>query len=164
MILPVLQYPDPRLKEKSMPVVDITDSIKELAANMVETMYARNGIGLAAPQVGELVRLIVVDVSGPEARNDLRIYLNPVLTFSGADVDYEEGCLSVKDYTATVTRYANVHLEATDLEGNHVTADAEGLLAICLQHECDHLDGKLFIDHISQLKRMMYDRKIKKKA
>lgn len=164
MILPVLQYPDPRLKKKSLPIGEITPEIRELAANMIETMYARNGIGLAAPQVGAHVRMIVVDLSGPEKQEDARVFINPTLTLSGPEVESEEGCLSVKDLNAVVRREQFVHLEALDLDGNTVSLDADDLFAICLQHECDHLDGILFIDHISTLKRMMYDKKLKKKA
>lgn len=164
MILPVLQYPDPRLKKKSLPIGEITQEIRELAANMIETMYARNGIGLAAPQVGAHVRMIVVDLSGPEKREDARVFINPTLTLSGPEVESEEGCLSVKDLNAVVRREQFIHLEALDLDGNTVSLDVDDLFAICLQHECDHLDGILFIDHISTLKRMMYDKKLKKKA
>jgi len=164
MILPVLQYPDPRLARVSLPIQEITPEIRELAENMVETMYARDGIGLAAPQVGTPVRLVVVDVSGPDRREDLRILVNPVLKTSGPEIDSEEGCLSITDYRSTVCRFGQVHVEATDLDGNPVSFDAEDLLAVCVQHECDHLDGILFIDHISRLKREMFDRKIKKKS
>ncbi len=164
MILPVLQYPDPRLCRKSVPVTAVTPELRELAADMAETMYARDGIGLAAPQVGQAIRLVVVDVSGPEKREDLRILVNPVLTLSGPELESEEGCLSVPELRSTVCRAEKAHLEATDLDGNPVSLDADGLLAICLQHECDHLEGTLFIDHISRLKRMMYDRKMQKKG
>lgn len=164
MILPVLQYPDPRLARVSEPIKEITPEIRELAANMAETMYTRDGIGLAAPQVGEAVRLVVIDVSGPEKREDLRVLVNPVLTLSGFEVDSEEGCLSVADYRSMVCRASKVHIEAADLDGNPVSLDAEDMLAICAQHECDHLEGLLFIDHISRLKREMFDRKIRKKG
>ena len=164
MILPVLQYPDPRLARVSMPIQEVTPEIRELAENMVETMYAREGIGLAAPQVGVPIRLMVMDISGPERREDLRILVNPLLKRSGPEIDSEEGCLSITDYRSTVRRSGQVHVEATDLDGNPVSFEAEDLLAICAQHECDHLDGILFIDHISRLKRGMFDRKIKKRA
>lgn len=164
MILPVLQYPDPRLLRVSESVKEITPKIRELAANMVETMYARDGIGLAAPQVGENIRLVVIDVSGPEKKEDLRVLVNPVLTLSGGEVESDEGCLSVKDYSACVVRRENARVEATDLDGNPVSFDADGRLAICTQHECDHLNGVLFIDHISRLKRSMLDRKIQKRG
>ncbi len=164
MILPILQYPDARLKRKAVPVEAITPEIHTLAADMVETMYARDGIGLAAPQVGESIRLIVVDISGPEKREDLRILLNPVLELSGPEVESEEGCLSVNDFRSTLYRTLRVRCRATSLEGEPIEFDAEDLLAICLQHECDHLEGKLFIDHISTLKRMMYDKRIAKRG
>lgn len=164
MILPVLQYPDPRLALKARPVDEITPEIRELTENMVETMYARDGIGLAAPQVGASLRLVVIDTSGPEKREDLRVLVNPVLVLSGEEVESEEGCLSVDGYNAVVTRREKAHVEATDLEGNPVVFDADGRLAVCCQHECDHLDGVLFIDHISRLKRTMLDRKIRKKG
>lgn len=162
MILPVLQYPDPRLERVAVDVEEITPEIVALAEDMVETMYARNGIGLAAPQVGQGIRLIVVDVSGPEERSDLMVLVNPKLTLCGAEVDSEEGCLSVPDYNACVVRSDKVQVDALKLDGNPVSFEAEGMMAICLQHECDHLDGKLFIDRISRLKRSMYDKKILK--
>lgn len=164
MILPVLQYPDPRLAVVSAPIGEITPELRELASDMVQTMYARDGIGLAAPQVGVPVRLVVVDVSGPEKRTDLHVLVNPVLTLSGEQVVSEEGCLSVADYRAAVARRTLAGVRATDLEGRPVLFDADEILAICLQHECDHLDGVLFIDHISRLKRTMLDRKLQKKG
>ena len=163
MIREVLTYPNPVLKQKAEPVAEITPEIRQLAADMVETMYEYDGIGLAAPQVGELTRLVTVDVSGPEARENLMILVNPELELIGdEEVESEEGCLSVEDYRAPVVRSERVKLKATDLDGNPVELEAEGLLAVCLQHECDHLDGKLFIDHISRLKRNLYDAKVKK--
>ncbi len=161
MVLEILQYPDPRLSLRAAEITEITPRIRELAQNMVETMYEGDGIGLAAPQVGESLRLITVDVSGPEKREDLRVYLNPVLELLGESVDSEEGCLSVPEYRSVVQRAEKVRLTATDLDGNPVDLTAEGLLAICLQHECDHLDGKLFIDRISRLKRTLYNSRIK---
>lgn len=164
MILPVLQYPDPRLSRTCEPVREITPQLRELVENMVETMYAREGIGLAAPQIGEAIRLVVIDISGPEQREDLRVLINPTLTLSGAEVESEEGCLSVLDYSACVTRRECAHVEATDLDGRAVSFDADGRLAICVQHECDHLDGVLFIDRIGRLKRSMLDKKLQKKG
>ncbi|MDR2488365.1 MAG: peptide deformylase [Desulfovibrio sp.] len=163
MIRPVLQYPDPRLTRRAEPVSAVTPELKELIFDMAETMYARDGIGLAAPQVGEAIRLVVMDVSGPEKRADLRVLVNPILTLRGRDVDSEEGCLSVQDYRSTVCRKEFVHVEAADPDGRPLSFDAEGLLAMCLQHECDHLDGTLFIDRISRLKRAMLDKKVQKK-
>ncbi|MDL2266478.1 peptide deformylase [Desulfovibrio sp. OttesenSCG-928-G15] len=164
MILPVLQYPDPRLARVSRPVTEITPELRELVANMAETMYARDGIGLAAPQVGENIRLVLIDVSGPDRQEDLRVLINPEITLSGPEIDSDEGCLSVLGFTSTVKRMAQAHIKATDLDGNPVEFDAEDTLAICAQHECEHLEGILFIDHISRLKRNMLDRKILKKG
>lgn len=158
----VRTYPDPVLARKAVPVMEITDEIRTLAADMIETMYADKGIGLAAPQVGESVRLITIDLSGPEKREDPRVFVNPVLTNLEGEVDSEEGCLSVIGYRTTVTRAERLHLSATDLDGNPVEMDADDLMAICLQHEVDHLDGVLFIDKISKLKRTLYERKLKK--
>ncbi|SIN87071.1 peptide deformylase [Halodesulfovibrio marinisediminis] len=162
MICEVLHYPDTRLVEKSKPIEKVTEEIKELAEAMVETMYKEEGIGLAAPQVGALHRLVVVDVSGPEVRNELMTLVNPEIITADGSCDSEEGCLSVPGYRAKVKRSETVTVKAQDLEGNDVTIEADGLLAICLQHEIDHLDGVLFIDKISRLKRSMYDKKVKK--
>lgn len=165
MIREVITYPNPVLKRKAEPVVEITAEIRELAKDMAETMYEHDGIGLAAPQVGELVRLITVDISGPETREGLMTLVNPELEMTGdEEVESEEGCLSVEDYRSTVARAGRVKVNALDLDGKPVEFEADGLLAVCLQHECDHLDGKLFIDRISRLKRNMYDAKVKKWA
>ena len=164
MIRPVLQYPDPRLSQQSQLVSEVTPALRALVDDMIETMYACDGIGLAAPQIGEPIRLVVMDVSGPDKREDLRVLINPILTLSGKDVISEEGCLSVPDYRSTVSRKEWAHIAATDLDGHSLAIDADGLLAICAQHEYDHLNGTLFIDHISRLKRGMLDRKMKKRA
>ncbi|MDR1125562.1 MAG: peptide deformylase [Deltaproteobacteria bacterium] len=169
MNLEVLQYPDPRLKRKSEPVAAITDEILALAAQLAETMYEHEGIGLAAPQVGRFVRMITIDLSGPDKREALQVYVNPVLEplppLEGDDdyLETEEGCLSVPDYRSSVKRHTRVRLKALGLDGQPLERDVTDLESICLQHECDHLDGKLFIDRISRLKRGLYDGKIKKK-
>lgn len=160
----VLQYPDPTLRKKAVPVTEITDEIRKLADDMIETMYADDGIGLAAPQVGESIRMVVIDLSGPSRRDGATVYINPELEMVGDElVESEEGCLSVPDLRSNVKRQAVVRVKALDLEGKEFTEDAEDIAAICLQHECDHLDGVLFVDHISRLKRNIYDTKIKKK-
>ena len=164
MIREVLTYPHPLLKKKAESVTEITPELRELAKDMAETMYEYEGIGLAAPQVGESLRMVTVDITGPEERGDLRVLINPELEHVGEEVESEEGCLSVEDYRAPVTRAERVRVKALDLDGNPVEFEAEDILAICLQHECDHLDGKLFIDRISRLKRTMYDAKVKKWA
>ncbi len=164
MSLKILTYPNPLLGKASLPVTKITEEIRQLVDEMTETMYKSDGIGIAAPQVGKLLRLVVIDVSGPEKRDERMVLVNPVWSPlpDAAPVESEEGCLSVPDYRSRVRRTGNVHVEATDLDGKPVSFDAEGLLAICVQHEIDHLDGKLFIDHISRLKRMMFESKLKK--
>lgn len=163
MIREVLTYPHPVLKMKSAPVAEVTPELRELAKDMAETMYEYDGIGLAAPQIGEPIRLITVDISGPDAREDLRVLVNPVLEKIGdEDVESEEGCLSVEEYRSVVTRAERVKVKAIGIDGNPVEFEADGLLAVCLQHECDHLDGTLFIDRISRLKRNLYDAKVKK--
>ena len=158
----IIHYPNPLLAQKSAPIETITDEIKELAAEMAQVMYKEDGVGLAAPQVGQLVRLVTLDISGPEERTDLMTLVNPCIVESDGCVDSEEGCLSVINYRGKVKRSETVTVKALDIEGNDVTIEADGLLAICLQHELDHLDGILFIDKLSRLKRSMYDKKVKK--
>lgn len=162
MIREILKYPDDRLAIECKEITEITDEIRKLAADMAETMYEGDGVGLAAPQIGETCRLVVIDVTGPEERSDLMTLVNPRITQKEGTVEGDEGCLSVPGYRAKVKRAEKVRLEAKDLEGNDICIDADGLLAICMQHELDHLDGTLFIDKISRLKRSMYDKKVKK--
>ncbi|MBU1002464.1 MAG: peptide deformylase [Proteobacteria bacterium] len=163
MKLKLRVYPDPVLAQKAARIEAITPDVKQLAQDMAETMYANDGIGLAAPQVGQSVRLVVVDLSGPEVRDDLRVFVNPVITEKSSEiVETEEGCLSVATLRANVKRAAQVTVQAQDLDGNELTIEADELLAVCLQHEIDHLQGVLFIDHISRLKRSLYDKKVKK--
>ena len=158
----IVTYPHPVLAQKAESVVEITDEIRNLAAEMIEIMYADKGIGLAAPQVAESIRLITVDLSGPEKREDPRVFINPVLSNLEGEVESEEGCLSVVGYRSTVVRAERLRLTALDLDGNTVEMYADDLMAICLQHEVDHLEGVLFIDKISKLKRTLYERKLKK--
>lgn len=165
MSLKILQYPDISLQKISLEVQDITQDIHNLAKQMVQTMYDAKGVGLAAPQVGYLLRLIVVDVSDPEQKSSLLVLINPKITpvIESGFIEGEEGCLSVPDYRSKVKRYAKVLLDAIDLDSNPVSFEAEGLLSVCLQHEIDHLDGKLFIDRVSYLKRKLYDGRLKKR-
>jgi len=160
----VLQFPDKRLREKSKPIAEVSDDIRALAEDMIEVMYDEPGIGLAAPQVGETIRLIVVDTEWNEddAEKDPLVLVNPEITARDGSVTWSEGCLSVPDFQADVERSETVTLEALDLEGEPVVIEAEGIQAVCFQHEIDHLDGVLFIDRISRLKREMYVRKRKK--
>ena len=164
MIRTILTYPNPELKKKSLQVTIITDSIRELARDMAETMYDAPGIGLAAPQIGVHQRVIVIDVSGKNEPPDLIVAINPVIIHSDGDSFEEEGCLSVPSYAANVKRHAGVIVKALDLEGNERTWNAEDLLAIAFQHEIDHLDGILFVDHLSPLKRELFQRKARKAA
>ncbi len=163
-ILEILQYPDPRLANKSEAIESISEDIKSLVDDMVETMYASRGVGLAAPQVGHFIRLIVIDPSGPDERNDLRVLINPELTMLGEKiVSPQEGCLSVPfDYRADVKRFERVHLKATNLEGDTIDEEYDDFIAIVLQHEFDHLQGTLFIDHMGRLRRSLLDTRIKK--
>ncbi|SKA74705.1 peptide deformylase [Desulfobaculum bizertense] len=158
----IVTYPDPVLAQTAEEITELTPELKQLAEDMVETMYEGDGIGLAAPQVGESCRLVVIDITGPEKREELRILVNPCITSKEGEVDSEEGCLSVVGYRGKVKRAEKVTVDATDLEGKPVHIEADGLLAICLQHELDHLDGVLFIDHLSRLKRNLYDKKVSK--
>ena len=164
MPLEILKYPHPVLAQKAAPITEITPEIRQLAADMAEAMYANQGVGLAAPQVGRALRLVVIDLSGPEKREGLITLVNPVITAASGEQEDEEGCLSVRDYRTNVKRAATVMVTATDLDGNPLCLTADGLLAVCLQHEIDHLDGVLFIDHISRLKRAMYDKRVKRWA
>ena len=163
MILEVLQYPDPLLQKVSAPVTEITPELVELAHNMMETMYEEKGIGLAAPQVGRLLRMIVLDIKDPEEEPDPQILINPEITPLGGKISCEEGCLSVPDFRAEVERAEHIHVRALNLEGETVEFEAEDIFAICLQHEVDHLDGKLFIDRISRLKRSLYIASLRKR-
>ncbi len=160
----VLKFPDKRLRKVSQRVETITDAIRELAQDMCDVMYDEPGIGLAAPQVGELVRLIVVDTewTDEEAERDPLVLVNPELFEPEGKVIWNEGCLSVPDFEADVERAERIRLRATDLDGEEVDIQADGLQAVCFQHEVDHLDGRLFIDHLSRLKRERYILKRKK--
>jgi peptide deformylase len=162
MIRTILTYPDPELKQKSAPVTVITDKIRELARDMAETMYDAPGVGLAAPQIGVHQRVIVIDVAGKDEPPALIIAINPVIIHAEGESFEEEGCLSVPKYSANVRRHAKVVVKGLDLNGEEVTWKADGLLAVAFQHEIDHLDGILFIDHISQLKRDIFRRKYRK--
>ncbi len=165
MLLEVLQFPDARLREKSKPFerAEVDEGVRKLAADMAETMYEEPGIGLAAPQVGVPKRLVVIDIDWSEGERNLRVLLNPEIVRSeGSVVSESEACLSVPDFSADVERFERVLVRARTLDWDEVEISAEGLLAICLQHEIDHLDGVLYIDRISRLKRDLYVRRRKK--
>jgi len=162
MIRDILIHPDPRLKKPCEPIAAVSAEISALAADMLETMYDAPGIGLAAPQIGVMKRIIVMDCikDGPPEPMAL---LNPEVLWSSEDLgSYEEGCLSIPDQYAEVKRPASVRVEWTDLDGQLQEREFEGLWATCVQHEIDHLDGKLFIDYLGPLKRQMITRKMEK--
>jgi peptide deformylase len=155
---PVLQFPDRRLAERSREIARIDDAIRELARDMCEVMYDEPGIGLAAPQIGSPVRLIVVDTgwTAEGAEKNPLVLVNPELSEHEGSIVWKEGCLSVPEFEAEVERAERVLLRARDLDDKPVEIRAEGLQAVCFQHEVDHLDGILFIDRISRLKRSRY--------
>ena len=161
-LLEILKYPDPRLSKMARPVSNVTDATVQLISDMLETMYAAPGVGLAATQVGVLQRIVVLDVDHENPRTNVYKLVNPVITQSEGQLVWEEGCLSVVDFTAEVRRAEHVQVVALGEHGKERTIEAEGLLAVALQHEIDHLDGKLFIDRISRLKRDLYTRRRKK--
>jgi peptide deformylase len=151
-ILPLLHYPDPRLRIVAAPVQTVDDAIRRLVFNMAQTMYAAPGIGLAATQVNVHTRVIVVDIS--ETQDDLRVLINPEFTPIGVETKtHQEGCLSVPGIYDEVTRPDRIEVRAQDEHGASVTFVAEGLLSVCIQHEIDHLDGKVFVDYLSRLKQ-----------
>ena len=160
-ILKILQYPDERLHTVAVPVVQVTDKIRSLIQNMAETMYAAPGIGLAATQVDVHQRIIVIDTS--ETHDQLLVLINPEIIASHGVSDYEEGCLSVPGIYGKVKRTEAVTVKALNAEGESFVLDANGLLAICIQHEMDHLVGKVFVEYWSQLKQIRTLAKLKKK-
>lgn len=161
-VLTVLHYPDDRLRTVAAEVTEVTAEIKQLTADMLETMYAENGIGLAATQVNVHKRVVVIDIS--ENRDEPMIFINPQIIAKSGDTEYEEGCLSVPQSYAKVERASAVTVKAQNTKGEWFEIQAEGLLAICLQHELDHLVGKLFIDYLSPLKRDRIKKKLEKEA
>lgn len=164
----IVEVPDPRLRQISSPVEEVTDEIRELVSDMFETMYAAPGIGLAAIQVGVPKRVLVIDLQEPEEEGgepvrDPHVFINPeILQHSDQEVPYTEGCLSVPDQFAEVDRPDRIRARWLDIDGTPQEEDIEGLLATCLQHEMDHLNGVLFIDHLSRLKRDMILKKLTK--
>jgi peptide deformylase len=162
MIREILRYPDPRLKHGGQAVANINGDLVQMVDDMVVTMYDAPGIGLAAVQIGVPQRIIVVDINHEEPGKELLKLINPVITAREGEIIWEEGCLSVVDYTADVKRSAKVEVKAWTPDQKEISLQAEELLAVALQHEIDHLDGKLFIDRISRLKKELYTRKVKK--
>jgi len=164
-IKPLIILPDPLLRQISRPLERVDDPLRKLADDMLETMYDAPGIGLAAIQIGEPLRMLVIDLAKEDEKPAPQVFINPeVLERSEERSVYEEGCLSIPDYYAEVERPASVRVKFLDRDGKEQEITADGLLATCLQHEMDHLNGVLFIDHISKLKRDMVVKKFKKLA
>jgi len=161
-LLPILHYPDARLHKKAAPVEQVDETLRTLIADMAETMYEAPGIGLAATQVDVHKRVVVIDVS--EDKSTLQVFINPEILECAGEQVCEEGCLSVPGIYESVTRSERVKVRALDLQGEPFTLDAEGLLAVCIQHEIDHLDGKVFIERLSQLKQSRIKAKLAKQA
>ena len=160
-ILDILSFPDPRLRIEASPVVVFDSALQRLIGDMKETMYAESGIGLAATQVNEHRQLLVMDVS--ETRDQFRVFINPELTFASGSETCEEGCLSVPGVYAEVSRASEIGVRAQHQDGSYFDVTLKGLDAVCLQHEMDHLKGKLFVDYLSPLKRMMVRKKLEKR-
>jgi peptide deformylase len=158
-LLDILIYPDDRLRKVAKEVKNVPD-VSGLISDMVDTMYAAPGIGLAAVQVNVPLRIIIIDVS--DTRDDLHVYINPVIFIRDGDQISEEGCLSVPDIYAEVARAATIRVRALNLAGEEFEANADGLLAVCIQHELDHLDGKVFVDYLSRMKQDRILKKLKK--
>jgi len=161
-LLPILHYPDPRLHTRAKPVAVVDEGIRKLAADMAETMYAAPGIGLAATQVNVHQRLLVLDIS--EDKSQLQVFVNPEILSKEGACEGEEGCLSVPGIYETVKRSERVKVRALNLDGQPFEVETGGLLAVCLQHEIDHLDGKVFIEYLSRLKLSRIKAKLTKHA
>jgi peptide deformylase len=162
MIRKILVFPDTGLKKKSLPVTIINEKIHELVRDMAETMYDAPGVGLAAPQIGVHQRVIVIDVSSRDDAPGLIVAINPVIVHADGESYEEEGCLSVPKYAANVRRHSRVLVKALNLQGEEIVYKAEDLLAVAFQHEIDHLDGILFIDHLSPLKKDIFRKKYRR--
>ena len=161
-LLPILRYPDPRLHKKAVPVTQVDARIRQLAADMAETMYAAPGIGLAASQVDEHIRLIVIDIS--EDKSQLQTFINPELLEKSGECEGEEGCLSVPGIYETVKRASHVRVRALGLDGQPFELETDDLLAVCIQHEMDHLEGKVFVEYLSRLKQTRIKSKLVKQS
>jgi len=159
-LLPIIKYPDPRLHKVAKPVAVVTQSTRKLIRDMSETMYAAPGIGLAATQIDVHERIVVIDVS--EAHDDLKVFINPVILALEGTEESEEGCLSVPGIYETVQRANRVKVQAQNENGETFQLEADGLLAVCIQHEIDHLQGKVFVEHLSHLKQTRIRAKLKK--
>ena len=161
-LLEILRFPDARLRTKATPIDKVTDELRSMVDDMFETMYEAPGIGLAATQVDLHKQLVVIDVS--EDKNEPHCFINPEITYAEGEEVCQEGCLSVPEFFADVTRAENIKVKALNLDGKEFVLEADGLLAVCIQHELDHLKGKLFVDYLSPLKQMRLKKKFEKLA
>ena len=162
-LLNVLCYPDPRVHQVAKPVAQVDARIKKIVADMADTMYEAPGVGLAATQVDIHERIVIIDIS--DDQNDLKVFINPEIIWSSPEKkSWREGCLSVPDFYDEVERPSQVRVKALDIDGKEFELDADGLLAVCLQHELDHLQGKVFVAYLSILKRTRISQKLKKRA
>ena len=159
-LLSILEYPDPRLRTRATPVTRVDDRIRRLIDDMIQTMYAAPGVGLAASQVNIHKRVVVVDIS--DERNNPYVFINPTLELLGGELETQEGCLSVPGFYEPVKRAERIVAKALDRNGDPFELAADGMLAVCVQHECDHLEGKLFVDYLSGLKRQRIRAKLQK--
>jgi peptide deformylase len=161
-VLPILNYPDPRLHTVAKPVIEVNDKVRALVKDMAQTMYEAPGIGLAATQVNVHQQIIVIDLS--DERNQLQVFINPELIWTSEETKvWQEGCLSVPDFYDEVSRPSEVRVKALGLDGKPFEIHADGLMAVCIQHEMDHLKGKVFVEYLSSLKRMRIAGKLKKR-
>lgn len=159
----ILHYPDPRLREKARPVAEVTAEVRKLVEDMAETMYAAPGVGLAATQIGEPHRIFVIDIANEDEPSQLRVFINPEIVARNGDLVWEEGCLSFPGVTEDIDRSERVTVKALDANGKPFELEAEGLLAVAVQHELDHLDGVLMIDRMGALKKRIVDRKMRRR-
>lgn len=160
----ILHYPDPRLRNKGLPIAEVTPELLALIEDMAETMYAAPGVGLAATQIGEPVSLFLIDIAGEDEPSDLRVFINPEILERVGDQTWEEGCLSFPGVTEEIKRAAKVKVKALDKAGKPFELEADGLLAVAVQHEYDHLEGMLMIDHVGPLKKRIMAKKVQKHA
>ena len=159
-VRPILKYPEPRLKQVAAPVKEVTDEIRQLVDDMAETMYAAPGVGLAANQVGVLQRIFVIDIAGEDEPSALRVFINPEITDMSGTQTWEEGCLSFPGVTEEIRRAERVHVKALDRDGKPFELEADGLLAVAIQHENDHLNGVVMLDKLNAVKRKLLGRKL----
>lgn len=164
MIRQILTYPDPRLREVAQPVQQVDADIQRLAQDMAETMYDAPGVGLAATQIGVALRVFVIDIAGEDEPSDLKVFINPEISESSGTQTWEEGCLSFPGVSEEIKRAAKVRVKALDVDGKPFELEATGLMAVAIQHEHDHLNGELMIDHLGALKKRLLGRKLAQTA